>query len=67
MGIFSWFSSRWRGDRSGDGPNLVVPNQCETDSDLDEMRRNAAADIAAVAQDAKYFGSSRQADWDGGI
>ncbi len=66
MGIFSWFT-RWREDPSSNGSNLVVPNQCETGSDLDEMRRNAAADIAAVAQDAKYFGSSAQADRDGGI
>ncbi len=67
MGIFSWFSSRWREEKSGPDHGLVVRNQDGTDSDLDEMRRNAAADIAAVEQDAKYFGSSRQADWDGGI
>ncbi|HEX2820968.1 MAG TPA: hypothetical protein VHO07_12485 [Streptosporangiaceae bacterium] len=65
MGIISWFT-RWREDRSGDGPTLVVGNQ-DDDSDLDEMRRDAAADVAAVQQDAKYFGSSAQADRDGGI
>jgi hypothetical protein len=64
MGIFSWFSSRWREDRSaggwhedrsGDGPTLVVGN-LDDDSDIDEIRRDAAADVAAVEQDDKYFG-----------
>jgi hypothetical protein len=65
MGIFSWFT-RWREDTSGDGPALVYSNE-DDDSDLEELRRDAAADIAAVEQDAKYFGSSAKADRDGGI
>jgi hypothetical protein len=65
MGIFSWFT-RWREDRSGDEPGLVYDNE-DDDPELEQIRRDAAADIAAVEQDAKYFGSSAQSDRDGGI
>jgi hypothetical protein len=64
MGIFSWLSSRrsfswlstrrYPDDDSG-GPHSLVRLRYE-DPDLEETERAAAADVAAVEEDAKYFG-----------
>lgn len=58
MGLFSWFRSRWSQDVPDDTPSLLYRNQ-EDDPELDEIRRAAAADVAAVERDDKYFGRNR--------
>lgn len=59
MGIFSWFRSH--------RPSEIVEDQDEAptlirhqpdDPELEEIRRAAAADVARVEQDDKYFGGS---------
>ena len=67
MGIFSWFRSRWVTEGpEDDEPSLVYLND-EDDPDLDEVRRAAAADVAAVEQDDKFFGRNPPADQDEGL
>ena len=65
MGIFSWFRSRRSAavlDEEGP-PSLLYRNQ-EDDPELDEIRRAAAADVARVEQDDKYFRSDSPANQD---
>jgi hypothetical protein len=67
MGIFSWFRSRWVTEEpEDDEPSLVYLND-EDDPDLDEVRRAAAADVAAVEQDDKFFGRHSPANQDEGL
>jgi hypothetical protein len=65
MGIFSWLS-RWREDPSAGRPTLIFRND-EDDPAVDEVRRAAAADVAAVEQDDKFFGRNAPADKDEGL
>jgi hypothetical protein len=64
MGILSWFRSR-------KSPGIPIPDESHSlirlryeDPDLEETEEAAAADVAAVEEDAKYFGSGSRADWD---
>ncbi len=72
MGILSWFRSRRSPDIPDepysspdipDGPDSLIRLRYE-DPDLEETERAAAADVAAVEEDAKYFGSDSPADRD---
>jgi hypothetical protein len=65
MGIFSWLS-RWRDDPSAGRTTLIFRND-EDDPEFDEVRRAAAADVAAVEQDDKFFGPNSPADQGDGI
>jgi hypothetical protein len=65
MGIFSWLS-RWREDPSAGRQTLIFRND-EDDPEFDEIRRAAAADVAAVEQDDKFFGRNPPADQDEGL
>jgi hypothetical protein len=64
MGIFSWLS-RWREDPS-ERHSLIFRND-EDDPEFDEVRRAAAADVAAVEQDDKFFGPNAPANRDEGL
>jgi len=67
MGIFSWFRSRWiTEDAEDDEPSLVFRNE-EDDPDLNEIRRAAAEDVAAVERDDKFFGRDAPANQDEGL
>jgi hypothetical protein len=65
MGIFSWLS-RWREDPSAGRSTLIFRND-EDDPAVDEIRRAAAADVAAVEQDDKFFGRNPPASQDEGL
>jgi len=65
MGIFSWLS-RWRDDPSAERRTLIFRND-EDDPEFDEVRRAAAADVAAVEQDDKFFGRNAPANQDEGL
>jgi hypothetical protein len=52
MGFFSWMSSC--GTVGEDEPPSLIRYNDE-DSNLDEVRRAAAEDVARVEQDDKYF------------
>jgi len=54
MGFFSWFSSC--GTVGEDEPPSLIRYNDGGDSDLDEIKRAAAEDVARVEQDDKYFG-----------
>jgi hypothetical protein len=62
MGILSWFRSRRSPDIPDELPSLVRLRY--EDPDLEETEEAAAADVAAVEEDAKYFGSDSRADRD---
>ena len=64
MGIFSWLS-RWREDPS-ERHTFVFRND-EDAPEFDEVRRAAAADVAAVEQDDKFFGPNSPASQGDGI
>jgi hypothetical protein len=66
MGIFSWFRSRWTTEEPDDQHSLILRNQ-EDDPELDEIRRAAAADVAAVEQDDRFFGRDAPANQDEGL
>ncbi len=55
MGFFSWFSSCGTVGED-EPPSLVRTNYA--DSDLTEVQRAAAEDVARVEQDDKYFGGT---------
>lgn len=65
MGILSWFRSRRSPDIADipDEPHSLIRLRYE-DPDLEETERAAAADVATVEEDAKYFGSDSAADRD---
>ena len=54
MGFFSWFSSC--GTVGEDEPPSLIRYNDGGDSDLDEIKRAAAEDVARVEPDDKYFG-----------
>ncbi len=62
MGILSWFRSL-RSSDVPDEPRSLLRDRPE-DPDLEEIQEAAAADVAAVEQDDKYFGSNSPADQD---
>jgi hypothetical protein len=62
MGILSWFRSLRSSDVS-DEPRSLLRYRYE-DPDFQETEEAAAADVAAVEEDAKYFGSDSPADQD---
>jgi hypothetical protein len=65
MGILSWFRSRRSADVPGDDdePNSLIKYRYE-DPSFEPTERAAAADVAAVEEDAKYFGSDSPANQD---
>jgi hypothetical protein len=62
MGIFSWLS-RWRAD-TPDEHSLVLRNP-EDDPELEEIRRDAAADVAELEKDRWSFGTGSPQEDDG--
>ena len=58
MGLFTWLRSCGTVADSDEPPSLIRYNDEDGDSDLDEVRRAAAEDVARVEQDDKYFGGS---------
>jgi hypothetical protein len=62
MGILSWFRSL-RSTDVLDEPHSLIRSRPE-DPDFEEKAAAAAADVAAVEQDDKYFGSDSPADQD---
>ena len=62
MGILSWFRSL-RSSDVPDEPRSLLRYRYE-DPDFQETEEAAAADVAAVEEDAKYFGSDSPADQD---
>jgi hypothetical protein len=65
MGFFSWLS-RWREDPSAGRPTLIFRND-EDDPAVDEVRRAAAADVAAVEEDDKFFGRNAPSSGEEGL
>jgi hypothetical protein len=65
MGILSWFRSLRSADVADepDEPHSLIRYRYE-DPDFEETEEAAAADVAAVEEDAKYFGSDSPADKD---
>jgi hypothetical protein len=55
MGILSWFRSLRSADIPEDEPNSLIKYRYE-DPALEEVEKAAAADVAAVEEDAKFFG-----------
>ncbi len=62
MGILSWFRSRRSSDVPDQGPSLVRYRY--EDPDREATEEAAAADVAAVEEDDKYFGSDSPASQD---
>jgi len=63
MGILSWFRSRRSGDVPDDEPPNLIKYRYE-DPAFEPVERAAARDVAAVEEDAKYFGPDSPADQD---
>jgi hypothetical protein len=65
MGILSWFRSLRSSDvpDDEDRPNSLIKYRYE-DPSFEPVERAAAADVAAVEEDAKYFGSDSPASQD---
>ena len=61
MGILSWFRSL-RSSDVPDEPSLIRYRY--EDPAFEETEEAAAADVARVEEDAKYFGSDSSADQD---
>ena len=75
MGILSWFRSRRSADAlddadvpdDADAPDDERPNLIKyryEDPAFEPVERAAARDVAAVEEDAKYFGRNSPADED---
>jgi hypothetical protein len=62
MGILSWFRSLRSSDVADEQRSLLRYRY--EDPDFQEAEEAAAADVAAVEEDAKYFGSDSPADQD---
>ena len=62
MGFFTWLSSCGTVADSDDPPSLIRYNDGGGDSDLDDIKRAAAEDVARVEQDDKYFGRASEDD-----
>ncbi len=64
MGILSWFRSLWSSggpeelDETDEKPSLIKLRY--EDPDLTEVERAAAADVARVREDDKYFGGDEE-------
>ena len=63
MGIFSWFRSRRSPDVPDDKAGSLIKLRYE-DPDFESVEQAAAADVAAVEEDDKYFGSDAPANQD---
>ena len=63
MGILSWFRSLRSADLPEDRPNSLIKYRYE-DPDFEPVEEAAAADVSAVEEDAKYFGSDSPANQD---
>jgi hypothetical protein len=55
MGFFTWLRSCGTVADDGEQPSLIRYSD-DGDSDLDDVKRAAAEDVARVEQDDKYFG-----------
>ncbi len=62
MGILSWFRSLRSSDVPDKPPSLIRYRY--EDPAFQETEEAAAADVARVEEDAKYFGSDSPADQD---
>jgi hypothetical protein len=62
MGILSWFRSLRSSDVPDELPSLI--RYRNEDPAFQETEEAAAADVARVEEDAKYFGSDSPADQD---
>ncbi|MGO8888256.1 MAG: hypothetical protein ACLP8X_44345 [Streptosporangiaceae bacterium] len=62
MGILSWFRSLRSSDVSDEPPSLIRYRY--EDPAFEETEEAAAADVARVEEDDKYFGSDSSADQD---
>ncbi len=62
MGILSWLRSLRSTDVPDEPHSLLRPRY--EDPDLQEIQEAAAADVAAVEQDDKYFGPNSPANQD---
>ena len=56
MGIFSWFGSRKSADKP-DKPRSLIRTRYETPKQ-EKIDEAAAADVARVEEDDKYFGAA---------
>jgi len=54
MGICSWFGSRKSADKQGWLRRLIIPTG-HHNAKFDEIKRAAAADVAQIREDDKYF------------
>ena len=63
MGIRSWLRSLRSEDVPEDEPNSFIKYRYE-DPDFEQVEKAAAEDIAAVEQDAKFFGPDSPASQD---
>jgi hypothetical protein len=64
MGIRSWFRSlRSTEEPVDDGPRSLIKYRYE-DPSFEPVEEAAAADVAAVEEDAKYFGKDSPASQD---
>jgi hypothetical protein len=70
MGISSWFRSRftWYRSRVPDGrpgsPRSLLAQPGHDSSRSEAIKKAAAADVARIEQDDKYFGPDSPADQD---
>ena len=63
MGILSWLRSLRSADVPEDQPNSFIKYRYE-DPDFEPVEKAAAEDIAAVEEDAKFFGPDSPASQD---
>ena len=63
MGIRSWLRSLRSVDVPDDKPNSLIKYRYE-DPAFEQVDKAAARDVAAVEEDAKYFGSDSPASQD---
>ena len=63
MGVLSWLRSLRSADGPEDEPNSLIKYRYE-DPDFEPVEKAAAEDIAAVEEDAKFFGPDSPASQD---
>jgi hypothetical protein len=63
MGIRSWLRSLRSEDPPDDEPNSLIKYRYE-DPAFEQVEKAAAQDVAAVEEDANYFGSNSPASQD---
>ncbi len=66
MGIFSWLS-RWRADPDAPEEHSLVRLDPGDNPELEEMRRDAAADVAELEKDRWSFGGGTSPAEDDGL